>query len=264
MAWSPLPSVGERVAAVDLNSDLGESFGVWVLGDDDALLEIVTSANVACGFHAGDPTTLRRTCSRAVSLGVRIGAQVSYPDLSGFGRRPMTIAADELRDIVLYQFGALDAFAQVAGAEVSYVKPHGALYHAAASDHSVAAAIVDAAIEYDPSMAVVGLPDSALLAVADERGLDTVPEAFADRAYRDDGSLVGRSEPGAVLTDPDLIAARAVRMVVENSVETVSGRSVGIRPRTICVHGDTPGAVAIARAVRDALTAAGVGIHPFT
>lgn len=252
------------MAAIDLNSDLGESFGVWVLGDDAALLEIVTSANVACGFHAGDPSTLRRTCALAAGHGVRIGAQVSYPDLAGFGRRAMAIDADDLRDLVLYQFGALDAFAQVAGTEVAYVKPHGALYHAAATDTVVAGAIVEAVIEYDPSMAVVGLPDSALLVLAGERGLDTVPEAFADRAYDDDGSLVHRSRPGAVLTDPAAIAARAVRMVVENTVETVSGRSIGIRPRTMCVHGDTPGAVAIARAVHDALTAVGVGIHPFT
>ena len=252
------------MAAIDLNSDLGESFGVWVLGDDAALLEIVTSANVACGFHAGDPSTLRRTCALAAGHGVRIGAQVSYPDLAGFGRRAMASDADELRDLVLYQFGALDAFAQVTGTEVAYVKPHGALYHAAATDTAVAGAIVEAVIEYDPSMAVVGLPDSALLALAGERGLDTVPEAFADRAYNDDGSLVHRSRPGAVLTDPTAIAARAVRMVVENTVETVSGGIIGIRPRTMCVHGDTPGAVAVARAVHDALTAVGVGIHPFT
>jgi UPF0271 protein len=252
------------MAAVDLNSDLGESYGVWVLGDDAALLDVVTSANVACGFHAGDPSTLRRTCSEAAQRGVRIGAQVSYPDLMGFGRRAMSVESDELRDLVLYQFGALDAFAQVAGTEVAYVKPHGALYHAAAVDPAVAAAIVEAVVEYDPSMAVVGQPGSVLLAVAVERGLEPIAEGFVDRAYLDDGSLLGRSQPGAVLTDPTAVAERAVRMVVDNEVVTVSGRAIPLAPRTLCVHGDTPGAVAIARAVRDALDAAGVGVHPFT
>jgi len=252
------------MAVVDLNSDLGESYGVWVLGDDAALLDLVTSANVACGFHAGDPSTLRRTCAMAVERGVRIGAQVSYPDLMGFGRRAMAVEPDELRDIVLYQFGALDAFAQVAGSEVAYVKPHGALYHAASTDRAVADAIVAAVVAYDPSMAVLGPPASALLAAAEERGLETVAEGFVDRAYHDDGSLVGRSTPGAVLTDVGAVADRAVRMVVDHAVETVSGRTIEIVPRSLCVHGDTPGAVGMARAVRDALTSAGVGVHPFT
>lgn len=252
------------MAAVDLNSDLGESYGVWVLGDDAALLDVVTSANVACGFHAGDPSTLRRTCSEAAERGVRIGAQVSYPDLMGFGRRAMSVEPAELRDLVLYQFGALDAFAQVAGTEIAYVKPHGALYHAAAVDPAVATAIVDAVIEYDPSMAVVGQPGSVLLAVALERGLEPVAEGFVDRAYEDDGSLVSRSRPGSVLTDPATVAARALRMVVDHEVVTASGRTITLTPRTLCVHGDTPGAVVIARAVRDALDAAGVGVHPFT
>ncbi|MEX2627378.1 MAG: 5-oxoprolinase subunit PxpA, partial [Ilumatobacteraceae bacterium] len=189
------------MSAIDLNSDLGESFGVWRLGDDTAMLEVVTSANVACGFHAGDPTTLRGTCAVAVGRGVRIGAQVSFPDLVGFGRRHLAMERGELRDAVLYQLGALDAFAQVAGASVAYVKPHGALYHACATDPEHAGAVVDAAREYDPSMAVLGPPQSALLAVADRAGLEPVPEAFADRAYRPDGGLVARSEPDSVLTD---------------------------------------------------------------
>ncbi|MGA1345352.1 MAG: LamB/YcsF family protein [Ilumatobacteraceae bacterium] len=252
------------MAAVDLNSDLGESYGVWVLGDDAAMLDVVTSANVACGFHAGDPTTLRRTCAMAAERGVRIGAQVSYPDLMGFGRRAMAIDPSELHDVVLYQLGALDAFAQIAGSEVSYVKPHGALYHTAVSDRAVADAVVDAVVAYDPSMAVLGPPASALLASAGERGLEAVAEGFVDRAYHDDGSLVSRSLPGALLTDVPTVAARAVRMVVDHSVETISGGTFTMAPRSLCVHGDTPGAVGLARAVRHALTAAGVDVHPFT
>ena len=168
---------------VDLNSDVGESFGRWVLGDDAAVLDAVTSANVACGFHAGDPSTLRRTCRLAVERGVVIGAQVGYPDLAGFGRRFLDIDPDELRDVVLYQLGALDAFAQVAGTGVAYVKPHGALYHACITHPAQAEAVAAAAHEYDPSLAVLGAPDSPLLAFVDALGMEPVAEAFADRAY---------------------------------------------------------------------------------
>lgn len=237
--------------AIDLNADLGESYGVWQLGDDTAMLAVVTSANVACGFHSGDPSTLRRTCAEAAARGVSIGAQVSYPDLAGFGRRFIDIDPTELRDAVLYQLGALDAFAQVAGTGVRYVKPHGALYHACTSHPDQAAAVVAAAHEYDPSMAILGAPGSPLLAFADELGLEAVPEAYADRAYRPDGTLVPRSEPGAVLDDPAAAAAQAVKILAEGWA------------RSICVHGDTPGAVAIASAVRAALEDAGAGIHPF-
>lgn len=252
------------MAAVDLNADLGEGFGVWEIGDDEAMLDVVTSANIACGFHAGDPSTLRRTCDAAAERGVRIGAQVSFPDLSGFGRRHMDIPPRELTDIVLYQLGALDAFAQVAGAEVSYVKPHGALYHAGAADRSVADAITSAVISYDPSMALLGPPGSALLAAGEERGLEVVPEGFADRGYLSDGSLVARSNPGALIGAPDEVAKRALQMVSVGEVQSVDGSVVPLRVRSLCVHGDTPGAVSIARAVRDALTDAGIGIHPFT
>ena len=176
--------------AVDLNSDVGESFGVWTIGDDAAMLRIVSSANVACGFHGGDPATLRATCAAATSHGVTIGAQVSYPDLVGFGRRYMEISAGDLRDAVLYQLGALDAFAQVAGSEVDYVKPHGALYHATIDNQAQAEAVVAAAAEYDPSLAVLGQPDSALLVAADRAGLEAVSEGYIDRAYQPDGRLV--------------------------------------------------------------------------
>ncbi len=252
------------MAAIDLNSDLGESYGVWTLGDDDAMLRLVTSANVACGFHAGDPSTLRRVCTSAVEHGVRIGAQVSYPDLVGFGRRHMDIDPGELRDAVLYQLGALDGFAQAAGAGVVYVKPHGALYHATVSDPAQAQAVVDASREYDPSSAILGLPGSELLRAADAAGLEAVPEAFADRAYLADGRLVPRREPNSVLTDPAVVAARAVRLATDHQVVAVDGTVVAIRARSICIHGDTPGAVQLAQAVRAGLEAVGVAIQPFT
>jgi UPF0271 protein len=228
------------------------------------MLGIVTSANVACGFHAGDPSVLRAACTLAVRNDVAIGAQVSFPDLPGFGRRHLDMAPDELCDAVLYQLGALDAFAQVAGAEIGYVKPHGALYHATATRPDAATALVAAAAEYDPSLAILGLPDSELLAAADDAGLEAVPEAFADRAYRPDGGLVPRSEPDSVLTDPDEVAARAVRIATDNEVVAIDGTVITVRARSICVHGDTPGAVGLARAVRAALDAAGVGVYRFT
>jgi UPF0271 protein len=250
--------------AIDLNSDLGESFGVWGLGDDEAMLDIVTSANVACGAHAGDPSTLRRVCQAAAERGVAIGAQVGYPDLAGFGRRFLDIDPDELRDVVLYQLGALDAFAQVAGTGVAYVKPHGALYHACLTHPAQAEAVATAAHEYDPSLAVLGAPDSPLLGFVDALGMEPVAEAFADRAYRPDGTLLPRSEPAAVLTDVSVVTARAVALATERKVTAVDGSTVAIEARSICIHGDTPGAVELARAVRAALDDAGVGIHPFT
>jgi UPF0271 protein len=252
------------MASIDLNSDLGESYGVWQLGDDQAMLGVVTSANVACGFHGGDPSTLRSVCVGAVAHQVSIGAQVSYPDLLGFGRRYMDMDPHELRDAVLYQLGALDAFAQVAGAEIAYVKPHGALYHAAIGDIAQAEAVVAAAAEYDPSLAVLGAPGSCLLRAAEDAGLEPVPEAFADRAYLRDGRLVPRSEPGAVVTDPGEVAARAVRLAIDHEVVAIDGTVVRVPARSLCVHGDTPGAVELARAVRDALDDAGVALHPFT
>ncbi|MBA3287678.1 MAG: LamB/YcsF family protein [Acidimicrobiia bacterium] len=252
------------MSAIDLNSDLGESFGVWRLGDDEAMLELVTSANVACGFHAGDPSTLRSVCAVAVANHVCIGAQVGYPDLAGFGRRYVDMDPRELRDAVLYQLGALDAFAQVAGSEVAYVKPHGALYHATIDGAAQAEAVVAAAVEYDPSLAVLGAPGSQLLEQAEASGLEPVPEAFADRAYLRDGRLVPRSHDGAVLSDPAEIAARAVRLAAEHEVTAVDGSTIVVAARSICVHGDTKGAVEITRAVRDALDNAGIGVHPFS
>ncbi|MBA3604661.1 MAG: LamB/YcsF family protein [Acidimicrobiia bacterium] len=252
------------MAAIDLNCDLGESFGVWRLGDDAAMLAVVTSANVACGFHAGDPSTLRAVCAAAVAGHVSIGAQVGYPDLAGFGRRYLAIDPAELRDAVLYQLGALDAFAQVAGSEVAYVKPHGALYHATIDDPGQAGAVVAAAAEYDPSLSVLGAPGSELLRAAEAAGLEPVPEAFADRAYRPDGRLVARSEPGALILDAATAAAQAVRLAIEQTVRTIDGDTIAVDARSICLHGDTPGAVMLAHAVCKALEAAGVDLHPFT
>jgi len=252
------------VVAIDLNSDLGEGYGVWRVGDDPAILQVVTSANIACGFHAGDPSILRATCTEAINRGVAIGAHVSYPDLAGFGRRHIRMEPTELRDAVLYQLGALDAFAQVARSEVAYLKPHGALYHAAASDRAIAEAVVDAAAEYDPSLAILGAPKSALIAAADKAGLESVPEAFVDRAYLPDGGLVSRQEPNSVLSDPEEIASRAVRLAVDNEVVAIDGSILTIEARSLCLHGDTPGAVSIAQAVRAALDEAGVGVYRFT
>jgi len=248
---------------VDLNADLGEGFGVWTLGDDAGLLEVITSANVACGFHAGDPTIMRRVCGEAVARGVVIGAQVGYRDLAGFGRRAIDVAPAELTDEVVYQIGALDAFARVAGDRVRYVKPHGALYNAAVASAGAAEALVAAVRAYDPSLPVVTLAGGELARLADAAGLGVVPEAFADRAYAPDGRLLSRQMPGAVLQGPDRIAARVVQMVVEHTVRAVDGTAIGVAARSVCIHGDTPGALVIARAVRHALAAASVTLAPF-
>ena len=248
---------------VDLNSDLGESYGRWVLGDDAALLTLVSSANVACGFHAGDPATLRRTCEQAARRGVVIGAQVGYRDLAGFGRRFIDVDPAELEADVLYQLGALEVFARLAGTRVRYVKPHGALYNATVHHEAQAGAVVDAVRAYDPTLPVLGLPGSALLAAADAAGLRAVPEAFADRAYTPSGTLVPRREPGAVLHDAGEVAARVVRLVSQGVVRAVDGSDVAVAAESVCVHGDSPDAVAIATAVRDALAGAGIRLEPF-
>ena len=248
---------------MDLNSDLGEGYGHWTLGDDDALLEVVTSANVACGFHAGDPATIDRTVRTAVERGVAIGAQVSYPDLVGFGRRDMDVPPDDLTADVLYQLGALDAFARAAGSRVRYVKPHGALYNRIAGDPVQAAAVVEAIRRYGPALPLLTLPGSVAMQAAGAAGIAAVGEGFADRAYTADGRLQSRREPGAVLHDPDLVAARALRMATEGRVETVGGGEVAVEIRSLCVHGDTPGAVAMAKAVRAALDRAGVRLEAF-
>ncbi len=250
-------------AIVDLNADLGESFGTWVLGDDEAMLEVVTSANVACGFHAGDAATIRRTVAAAAERGVVVGAQVGYPDLAGFGRRHLDVSPEDLTADVLYQLGALEAMCRVAGTRVAYLKPHGALYSAVAVDEAQARAVLAAVIAYDRTLPVLGLPGSVLLRLAAEEGVPTVTEAFADRAYRPDGLLVPRSAAGAVLQDPEEVAARVARLVMQGVVHAHDGSVVAVPARSVCVHGDTPGAVAIARAVRAALEQASVTLAPF-
>ncbi|WP_375001846.1 LamB/YcsF family protein [Aeromicrobium sp. CTD01-1L150] len=248
---------------IDLNSDLAESFGTWRLGDDDAMLGIVTSANIACGFHAGDPRTIRNACLTAVDHGVRIGAQVGYRDLAGFGRRYIDVEPQDLAADVLYQLGALDALARAAGGRVAYVKPHGALYHAIGHHEEQAAAVVEAVTAHDPGLAALGLPGSLWLRRADQAGLPTFREAFADRAYTREGTLVPRSHPGAVLHDADLVATRVLRLVTEGVVESVDGHAVAVEADSICVHGDTPGAVDLARAVRRRLDEAGLEVTAF-
>src|SRR5262245_2766049 len=239
---------------MDLNSDVGEGFGIWTLGDDDALLGIVTSANVACGFHAGDPTTMRKVCASAVSRGVRIGAQVSYRDLAGFGRRRIDVPSAELADEIRYQVGALSAFGPVV-----YVKPHGALYNTAAVDRDQASAVVAAVGD----LPVLSQPNSVLASLASAAGLRVVAEGFVDRGYLPDGRLVPRAQPGAVLHDISSVVARSVRMAVDGVVDAVDGSVIAMPIESLCVHGDTPGAVAMATAVRDALAAAGVPVSPF-
>lgn len=249
--------------AIDLNADLGEGFGVWRLGDDDAMLGIVSSANVACGFHAGDPAGLVRVCQGAAARGVRIGAQVSYRDLAGFGRRFMDVDAADLTADVVYQIGALQAIAHAAGSTVSYVKPHGALYNTIVTNREQAAAVAEAVRMVNDTLPVLGMAGSAFFAEAERLKLTTVAEAFADRAYRPDGQLVSRREPGAVLHDPVAIAQRVLDMVSGGRVTAIDGSPVDVRVESVCVHGDSPGAVQIATAVRDRLQAADIDIRAF-
>ncbi len=248
---------------VDLNADLGEGFGRWELGDDDALLAVITSANVACGFHAGDPAVMRRVCVAAVGRGVRIGAQVGYRDLAGFGRRYIAYDPADLAADVLYQIGALEGFARAAGDRVRYVKPHGALYNRIVHDEEQAAAVVEAVAAYDPTLPVLGLPGSAVLRLSAEAGPSTVEEAFADRAYTPDARLVPRAVAGSILHDADLVCGRTVAIATGQPIAAIDGSSVAVRARSICVHGDTPGAATLAARVRAALTEAGVALEPF-
>jgi 5-oxoprolinase (ATP-hydrolysing) subunit A len=250
---------------VDLNADLGESFGIWKLGDDLGLLSIVTSANIACGYHAGDASTMRRCCAEAARCGVRIGAQVGYRDLPGFGRRFIDMDPAQLTDEVIHQVVALDGIAKVEGGQVGYVKPHGALYNAIVDHDDQATAVVAAVCAANRALAaslpVYGLPGSAWLSRASEAGLSVVTEGFADRAYYPDGRLVPRREAGAVIEDVDLVVARSVAMATGRTIKAVDGSVIEIHPHSICVHGDTPGAVDMAKRIRRALTEAGVDVE---
>jgi len=244
---------------IDLNCDAGESFGAWTLGDDDAMFEVVTSASIACGFHAGDPSTMESTVRCAVRHGVAVGAHPSYPDLQGFGRRTMRVSPAEAEAFVLYQIGALQAIAEANGTRVTHVKPHGALYNDAARDASLADAIA-AAVRRSGDLRLVGLAGSAFVEAARSAGVPFVAEGFCDRAYGDDGHLVSRSVAGSLITDPQTAARQAVDIAVRGRVRSSSGTEVASAAQTLCIHGDTPGAVGIARAVRAALEAAGVRV----
>ncbi|WP_327685280.1 LamB/YcsF family protein [Streptomyces sp. NBC_00467] len=250
-------------ASIDLNADLGEGFGRWQLTDDEQLLSVVTSANVACGFHAGDAATMRRVCTLAAERSVRIGAQVSYRDLAGFGRRSMDVPPDELAAEIAYQIGALEIFARAAGSRVSYVKPHGALYNRVVHDEEQAAAVVEGVLLSGERLPLLGLPGSKLHTMAEKAGLPAIIEAFADRAYTAEGTLVPRREEGAVLTDPSAVVERSVSMARFGVITARCGKSVPVRARSLCLHGDTPGAVALARRVRRQLEAAGVRVEAF-
>lgn len=249
---------------MDLNADLGESYGRWELGDDAALVRHLTSANVACGFHAGDFVVMERTVALCAGAGVAVGAQPGYPDLLGFGRRELPMAPGEVESAVRYQVGALDAFCRAHSLEMQHVKPHGALYNTAARDPALAVAIARGVARFSRDLALVGLAGSEpMAAAAADAGLRFVPEAFADRAYATDGSLVPRSEPGALITDPARAAAQAVAIAVHGTATGADEAAVAVRAESICCHGDTPGAVQIAAAVRRALESAGVVVASF-
>ncbi|MCX4425678.1 LamB/YcsF family protein [Streptomyces mirabilis] len=248
---------------IDLNADLGEGFGRWRLTDDEQLLSVVTSANVACGFHAGDAATMRRVCELAAERGVRIGAQVSYRDLAGFGRRAMDVPPDELAAEVAYQIGALEVFARAAGACVSYVKPHGALYNRVVHDEEQAAAVVEGVLLADAALPVLGLPSSRFLKLAERAGLPTATEAFADRAYTEQGTLVPRTQADAVITDGEAVVERSLGLARFGMVTSHSGTRIPVRARSLCLHGDTPGAVDLARRVRARLESSGVAVKAF-
>jgi UPF0271 protein len=247
--------------SVDLNCDLGESFGAWTMGADAAVMPWISSANIACGFHAGDPDTMRHTLELAVRARVAVGAHVSLPDLAGFGRREMRVSPDEAYAMTLYQIGALAGFARAAGARLRHVKPHGALYNMAARDALLAAAIAQAVRDFDARLILVGLCASALTDAGEKIGLVVAHEAFADRRYEDDGSLTPRREPDAVITDIDTAIAQALAIVTRGEVTTRSGATRTLVADTLCVHGDRSDAAIFARRLHDALVAAGVAIR---
>jgi UPF0271 protein len=248
--------------SIDLNADIGESFGVYRLADDEPLLPFVSSVNIACGFHAGDPATMRRTVKLALAHGVAIGAHPGLPDLVGFGRRAMQISAEEAYDLLVYQIGALAAFVQAAGGKLQHVKPHGALYNMAAKDGALARAIATAIADIDRRLVLFGLSGSELIAAGKQAGLATAAEAFADRSYESDGTLTPRSRPGAVIEDSAAAAARALRMARDGEVVAADEKIIRLEVGTICIHGDSSNAIETARAVRQALNAAGIAVKP--
>lgn len=246
----------------DLNCDMGESFGRYQLGNDEALLSHVTSANIACGFHAGDPSTMRRTMRSAITKGVAIGAHPGYPDMQGFGRRFMEVTPQDAYDLVVYQVGALQGFASALGARLQHVKPHGALYNAVAADASLAAAIAAAVRDVDDALILFGLARSELVTAGENAGLRTASEGFADRRYLSDGTLASRRRPDALITEREEAVDQAITIVKEGKVRSIDGADVEVRADTICIHGDGPEAVEFARAIREHLERNGIEVRP--
>jgi UPF0271 protein len=251
------------MASIDLNSDLGESFGPWRMGDDASVLEIVTSANIACGFHAGDPAGILGVLEKATENGVAVGAHVGYRDLVGFGRRNMDPSSAELVGDTIYQIGALQALAKVAGTSVRHVKPHGALYNTIAHDRRQASDVISAVLKTDSSLILVASSGSPLVEQARDAGLTVVCEAFADRAYNADGSLVSRRLPGAVIHDSNIVCDRMLRLVKEGCIKAIDGTDIALEAQSICIHGDNPDAVALARSVREVLAANQIELQSF-
>ncbi|MBR2602061.1 MAG: 5-oxoprolinase subunit PxpA [Clostridia bacterium] len=248
--------------SIDLNADLGESFGRYTLGMDEKIMEVISSANIACGFHAGDPMVMERTVRLAAEAGIAIGAHPGFPDLMGFGRRNMAVSPEEARAYILYQLGALDAFLRPMGIRMRHVKPHGALYNMAAADEQLARAICGAVKDFDPELRLVGLSGSLLIRAAEETGLRAISEVFADRAYEADGSLVSRRKPGAIISDEREALRRVIRMVKEGKVKAINGEEIAIRAESVCVHGDGEKALLFAKSIREALTANDIQVSP--
>ena len=246
---------------IDLNSDMGESFGAYVIGADEEILEWVTSANVACGWHGGDPAVMRQTVERAKARGVAVGAHPSYPDLLGFGRRVMQITRQEARDYMLYQIGALRAFVEAAGLTLQHVKPHGAIYNVAVKDRELSLGIAAGVRDAGADLVLVGLPESEIVKAGQELGLKVAREAFGDRAYNDDGTLVSRKIAGSLITDPGVVAQRVLGLA-QGKVTAMTGKEIRLQADTVCLHGDTPGAATIAKAVRKVLDGAGIRVRP--
>ena len=245
---------------IDLNCDMGESFGAWKMGNDTAILDHVTSANIACGFHAGDPQTMRQVVRAAIDKGVKVGAHPGFPDLVGFGRRNLQASPDEVYAMVVYQVGALAGFAAAAGGRLNHVKAHGALYNMAARDRALADAIAQAVQDVDAGLVFFALAGSEMVAAAERLGLRCAEEVFGDRTYQDDGSLTPRRLAGAMIEDADVSAAQVKRMALEGRVRATSGRDVPVRADTLCVHGDQPGALAFVKRIRGELAAAGIAV----
>ena len=249
---------------IDLNSDLGESFGAYKLGMDTSIIPLVSSANVACGFHAGDPLVMEKTVALCKKSGSAIGAHPGYPDLVGFGRRNVAASPEEVKAMVTYQIGALDAFCKSASMKMQHVKPHGAMYNMAAKDESLAKAICEAIYAYDKDLILMGLANSQMITQAKAMGLKAAAEVFADRAYEEDGTLVARTKPGAMIHDEEEAVARVVRMIKEGKVTAITGKDIDITADSVCVHGDSQQALAFVQKLRDAFAAEGIAIVPLT